>query len=76
MTYEVAWHIHEVQIFRTDELHRRTFEQTVMLFADVSCVVDGLPRDLMDVGSGADDANCEDKPQISEITSRTSARKA
>lgn len=54
----MARHIHEVQVFRTDELHRRTLEEAVVFFADICGVVDSLPSDLMDVGSSANDADC------------------
>jgi hypothetical protein len=56
-TYEVARNIHEVEIFRADELDGRSLEQSVVLLADVGGVLDGFTGDLMDVGASADDSD-------------------
>ena len=49
--------IHKVELFRTDEMNGRSFEESVMLLADVGSVLDRFPRDLVDVRLGADDSN-------------------
>lgn len=35
---EVAGHVWECEVFRAKELDRRTFEETVVLFTDISGV--------------------------------------
>lgn len=53
----MTWNIHKVQIFRTDQLNRWTFEQTEMFFANIRGVFDGFSSDLMDIRLGTDDTH-------------------
>lgn len=53
----MARHIHEIEILRTNELNRRSLEETVVFFADIGRVVDRFARDLMHVRSCADDSD-------------------
>lgn len=57
MTYQMARHIHEVEVLGADELDGRTLKQAEVILADVSGVLDGFPSNLVDVGLGADDAD-------------------
>jgi hypothetical protein len=53
----MARNIHEVEVLRADELHWRALEQAIVLLANISGVLDGLPCDLVNVGTGADDSD-------------------
>lgn len=50
----MARNIHEVEVFRANELHGRSLEEAIVLLADVCRVFDGFASDLVDVGPGAD----------------------
>jgi hypothetical protein len=41
--------VHEGEVSGTDELYRRTLEETVVFFADKSCVLYSFPADIVDV---------------------------
>jgi hypothetical protein len=70
----VTWHIHEVEVLRADELDRRTLEQAVVFLADVGGVLDRFARDLVDIRSGTDDADCESE-RTSSARARTAAKR-
>lgn len=54
----MARDIHEVEIFRANELNGRTFEQSVVFFADVGSILDRLSRNLVNVRLCADYSDC------------------
>lgn len=56
-SYEMARHIHEIEILRTDQLNRRSLEKTVVFFADIGRVVNRFARNLVHVCPRADDAD-------------------
>lgn len=62
-------HIHEVEVLRADELDGRALEQTEVVLANVGSVLDGLASNLVDVGLGADDADCRSRRVSAEVRS-------
>ena len=54
----MARDIHEVEVFRADELHGRALEEPVVLFADIRRILDRLARNLVHVRARADDPDC------------------
>lgn len=53
-THQMTWDIHEVEILRTDKLNRRSFEESIMFFADISRILDSFSSDLMNIRFGTD----------------------
>ena len=54
---EMAWDVHESQIRRTDELHWRSLEETIVLLADESGILNGFVCHGADIGVGTNDAD-------------------
>lgn len=69
----MAWHIHEIEVLRANQLDGRSFEQTKVVLANVSSILDRFPCDLMDIRLGADDSDCE-KGEVSRRSGSSSAQ--
>lgn len=53
----MAGDVHERQVLGADELDRRTFEETIVLLAHETCILNRLVRHGTNIGICADDAH-------------------
>lgn len=57
-THQMTRHIHEVEVFRADELNRRSLEESVVFLADVGRVFDRFSRNLVNIRFRTDYSDC------------------